>query len=152
MLEMPVCEHLVPIKLPCGACKRKGERVGRNMDVDYYLLEAKVNTCFDEQKKIKNEFKSHKKSYLEGFNYLDKKIDDNINDIKNLVIKEIDRFNKILCNIKSIEGKGQESIDLFIRKANDLKKVDAKRDDVINSLCQKISALEHIITNRQKEG
>ncbi len=137
MIDMPVCEHRVPVKEHCWHCKQSKKTESATNTLEMFDLQRKIK---DHRLYIDN--LDEKVNELDNdFGDLDRQIDDladQIDEIKTL----INRMNAIFGNINRIESDAQTALDLFIRKAHDLKKIDAKRDDVINSLCQKIMQLE----------
>jgi len=87
---MPVCEHSIPTKLSCGACKRKGEKKKDEEDAIYLKLEKKINKCLNQIERMSSEFNCYRKLIASV-----KSIEDRGNEAIDLFIRKAHDLKKV---------------------------------------------------------
>lgn len=150
-MDMPVCEHSVPVKVACWLCKRK-ENEERMMDeveeglgklvLKIINFNCKTTDLMDIFSKTLLDLDKKYRSLQEKLEKKEKTSNTHNAAIETEILSKIHKLEKTLRNVSAIEDKAEEALSIFVRKAHDLKKMDAKRDDVINVLCQKIEAID----------
>lgn len=152
-IEMPVCQHLTPVKLFCSKCNplesiNLSEEL-QNMKTTIAYINDNLSQACARIERLEDRTEpnpavhilSKRIEILESFqNYLENSMKIAQQDLTKVYsrVKDLeDAFgiiDHIVAAAKNAEG-------LFAQKVHDLKFIDQKRDDVINALCQKVEAL-----------
>lgn len=102
MLEMPVCQHSVPMKFGCFLCSRKGETPKES--TAYYRLEHEINVCMAKLEEVE--------SKLRFFS----RIMDRVASIEAKAQEALDLFILKAHDLKKIDAKRDDVINSLCQK------------------------------------
>lgn len=102
MVEMPVCQHSVPIKFGCFLCNRKGDT--QKESTSYYRLEHDLKMCLDKLDEIE--------SKLRFFS----RIMDRVAIIEERAQESLDLFVRKAHDLKKIDAKRDDVINSLCQK------------------------------------
>lgn len=148
LIEMPVCSHSVPVRLPCKSCGRIGKPLIKdeiiNHDESVLKLNKKINKLEKDIKKLTKFFKDIHEEFEDfkgGTNRdLFKCVDEYAQLKENMFSIQAD-----INFIRGIEQSFDRALSDFRYSTDEAQRTVRNRDDVINSLCQKISVIERQI-------
>jgi hypothetical protein len=119
-IDMPVCEHLTPIKFSCLKCNR--------------IVTTAEDMNLAEGERV---FNIDLSSLFQRIEILENSLNETMKCV-GLLADRLYSISELIENAKNAES-------LFAKKVHELQSIDKKRDDVINALCQKVEALhKHI--------